>query len=139
MIEPTERYPVIIEVTTQHVVWVDADSQQDAVKHANDYPFYELISDNETAATFWHSVAAPAQYDWDTVYPRWGSDGSYIGRDANAHVEWHRHHLQMQEWAAEKAACTEAGHPDMEEEPLSDGRRWCKGCREYLPAPVEVA
>lgn len=135
--EPGEAYPVIIEVTTQHVVWIAAESAGQALDYAKSTPFYELIDDSKTAATYWDSVHAPDGYDWETVYPQWGSDGSYLGRNADAHVETHKHHLSTQKLAAERAACAEAGHPDTET-PISDGRRWCKGCRTYLPA-VETA
>lgn len=132
-----EQRPVIVEVTTTHVVWVDGDDQDEALANANRYPWYELIRDGQTDVITFAKVSSPAdRYDWDEVYEP-SYSGGYSGREYDAHVETHRAELQRQQWAAEKAACIEAGHPNREA-PIWDGRTWCPGCREHLPAPATV-
>jgi len=128
--------PVIIEVTTRHVVWLDADTPDDALRNAKQYPFYEITSDGETDVTTYWDVRLPDRYDWEEVYER-SYCGGYPGRECDAHVEEYRRQKWIAKRAAEKAACTAAGHPSIEK-PLSDGRRWCPGCSEYLPAPAGI-
>ena len=132
-----EQRPVVVEVTTRHVVWVDGDTQDDALRNANQYPWYELVNDGETDVSTWAEVLSPSRSDWDEVYG-YGFGGGYPNRDCEAHIESYRHEQFRLRREAAKAACTAAGHPETES-PLSDGRRWCQGCTEYLPAPIEVS
>lgn len=123
-----QSYPVIVEYTHRHIVWVDADNPKDAADRMQSEP-YEKTDDHETLSSSWWEVREPKSYDWADIYPVC-PDGPYT-TEADAHVEWHRHAMRMRQREAEKAACAAAGHLETEE-PLSDGRIWCKGCREYL-------
>lgn len=137
---PEERdlYPVIVEYTHRHVVWVPADSPDDALASMQS-DGYELTNDRETLADAGWTVEAPKyDSDWSLVYSDGWGNGPYRLR-YDAHVETHRLEMARQKREADKAACISAGHPNREE-PLSDGRRWCDGCREYLPVEtVELA
>jgi hypothetical protein len=128
----TEQRPVIVEITTKHVVWVYADTPGEALASARQSPFYELVKDGETDVYTSSEVRAPDKWDWDEIYER-SYSGGYQGVECDAHVEAHHAELRRQKREAEQAACTAAGHPDTNP-PLSDGRRWCMGCRAYLPA-----
>jgi hypothetical protein len=127
--EPDCRFPVIITEHKEHVVWVDAESLEDAYKVLNNDPeWYERISDQETVASFWHDVRKPDAHDWDTVYPRYRLDGSYDGMPADAHVDAHRVHLRQVQWAAEVAACVEARHPNLRAPETYTTERYCPTC-----------
>lgn len=126
-----EERPVVIEVTTRHVVWLQGDSADEALTYAKQYPFYELIKDGETDVSTWCDYSLPdSRYDWDEVYEM-SYCGAYQGRECNAHVEAYRFEQHRAKREAERAACTDAGHPKLEK-PLSDGRAWCPGCCKYL-------
>lgn len=122
---------MVIEVTTRHIVWMPGDTAEEAVKAANYHPWYELAKAGENDAFTSAEVRAPNEWDWDEVYER-SYFGSYPGLECDAHVEAHHAEALRQKWAAEKTACAAAGHPNTDT-PLSDGRVWCVGCREYLP------
>jgi hypothetical protein len=128
-------YPVIVEYTQRHIIWVEADTHEGAVDQAR-YDTWDKTDDQETLFEAGCSVQAPKDaWDWQEVY----SDHYYepYSTEANAHVEAHEAELRRRKLAAEKAACAAAGHPDTEP-PLSDGRVWCKGCTQYLPSLAEV-
>jgi hypothetical protein len=82
--DPLESYPVLVTYTEVHVLWVSADSQQDAVDELTEP--WELTN-SETRASCWNEVKAPDRWDWDTVY---NGDWPYSGLDCNAHVEVYR-------------------------------------------------
>lgn len=124
-------YPVIVEYTHRHVVWVNADGPKDAADRLQSEP-YERTSDNETLAESWWEVREPRPYDWTDIY---GYCTGPYAVEADAHVEWHRIEMRRQQLEAERVACRAAGHPETEGR-LSDGRVWCKGCREYLAEAV---
>lgn len=125
------RFPVLVEYTQRHVIWVTADDQDQAVSNAH-HNIYDRTDDGETLVEFACSIAAPKHsWDWEDVY----SDhyGESYDATQDAHVQAHDSEMRRQKWAAERQACAEAGHPDRRE-PLSDGRVWCPGCSQYLPA-----
>ncbi len=128
-------YPVFVEYTQRHIVWVEADSQERAVERLASWPYESTSQDN--LADSGVSVNAPRdRFDWEDVYG--DNYGNPYTTEADAHVETHRFEMFRRQREAEKKACTEAGHP-VTRKPLSDGRRFCEGCSEYLPAPSEVS
>jgi hypothetical protein len=129
-----EQYPVIVEYTHRHVVWVTAEDQDAAVSSMQGEP-YEKTSDHETLFDAHWSVKAPkGRYDWEDVM-----EGDYYspyqGTEADAHVEEHRRHLYEVERAAKVAACPKAGHPGLRT--FSNGLMFCKTCG-WLPEPAEA-
>jgi hypothetical protein len=118
--EPDTSYPVIVSVTKEYVVWVEAVSIADAVRRVrNDPEWYERIKDGENLATFWEEIRRPGgeaqlpsstRMDWELIYQDRG-DGSYQGMRADAHVETHRYALAAAKREADRAACVAAGHP----------------------------
>lgn len=120
-------YPVFVEYTQTHIVWVEADSPERAAEHLASWP-YDNTKDDETLFRSGLSVHAPKDHwDWEDAY----EDGEAYSADHDAHVEHHRFTLRIQKEAAERAACTEAGHPDTDP-PIWDGRIWCNRCKRYL-------
>lgn len=121
-------YPVIVEYTFKHVVWVEAGSPAKAAKYVQEVP-YEHTSDQTTLCSAWWEVSEPKDWDWrGAVYDY--SDGPYTTL-ADAHVETHKAEMRRQKLAADRAACTAAGHPETQP-PIFDGRIWCKRCVTYL-------
>ncbi len=87
--DPNARFPVIVEVTLTHVVWVDgADNHADAVKMVNDYS-YEYLDDQETLADMAECVRAPNKWDWEDVYNQWDRSMPYQPLQCDAHVKTH--------------------------------------------------
>jgi hypothetical protein len=131
-----DRYPVFVEYTHRHIVWVDADDPEQAARCVNAAP-YEYTDNHETLYMTSVDVQPPKdKWDWQDVYDdSW--DGAYTTQ-ADAHVQTHRAEMLRQKWEADKAACVTASHPNTER-PLSDGRRYCRDCREYLPAEAVTA
>ena len=120
------RYPVLVTYTHEHVVWVEAESQADALRQMQDAP-YEHTSDGETLARLDMEVTAPDKWEWDTV--EWGGE-SYRGTKADAHVKTHREYLRQVKRDADKVVCAAAGHPDARP---NGANRWCPICWQ-LPA-----
>lgn len=84
-----DRYPVIVEYTMRHVVWVGASDQDAAAEAIRDEP-YEYTDDQETLCDAGWQVQAPKDaWDWGTVTDNSYSH-AYQGTEANAHVEEHR-------------------------------------------------
>lgn len=138
MTAPMEQRPVIVEVTTRHIVWVDGDTTEEALRNANRRPWYELVSDGETDVDTWAEVTGPQfRSDWDDIYDV-AYGGGYGGRGFEAHVDTHRRHEDEVKRAAKRAACVKAGHPNTGE-PLTSGRLWCPDCSEYLMAAPSTA
>ena len=132
--EPECSWPVLVVEHKQHIVWIEADTQADAVEQLrNDGEWYEHIRDNETCASFWHEVDPPTEYDWWTVYH--GGEG-YPGLKADAHVQVHKATQYAAARAAEKKACAAAGHPDVRF--YSTGDPHCPCCS-YIKAEQLVA
>jgi hypothetical protein len=113
-------YPVIVEYTERHIVWVEADSLDDAVAMLQDTP-YEWTS-SKTAVDSDFTAAAPDSYD-------------YVEQPASAHVEAYHRHQYDERRTAEKAACAAKGHPDAHTE---RNRIWCPVCWS-LPLVVTLA
>lgn len=140
--EAERRYPVIVTVTNEHVVWVEGYCPDDALENLkNDGEWYERIRDQETLASFWQDYRKPGDehhsLDWDTVMNGEPYGGSYPGMRCDAHVEAWRHEIARVKWEAEKAACVEAGHPKREPS-LIAGEVWCPTCGR-LPRPQPAA
>jgi hypothetical protein len=122
-----DEYPVMVEVTTVHVVWVAAGDpdEAEAVRLVAAEP-HDYIDDNDTAASWHSSTRAPHEVDWDLVRdPDIGS--SYRGTLADAHVQTHRAWVNEQlrlmveteDLAQDVGALTVAG------------RRTCRACRTW--------
>ena len=123
-------YPVFVEYTQRHIVWVEADSPQKAAERLGSWP-YESTHDSETLFETGLSVHAPKdRWDWEDVY----GDGDYSSpytTEADAHVEEHQRVMYQRKRKAEVAACAAAGHPERRTYPSGTVR--CEGCHEYLP------
>jgi long-subunit acyl-CoA synthetase (AMP-forming) len=100
-----DRYPVIVEETRRYVIWVEGDSQFDAVEQFNNDP-----RDPDRAAMYWFDwdATAPDQYEWEHI-----EDGghNWRGTDADAHVRTHRNHLAAVKQRQDRQACAATGHP----------------------------
>jgi hypothetical protein len=67
-----ERYPVVLEVTNRHLVWVEAESPEDAVKILqNDGEWYERIGSDNPAFDYRAEThtADPWEYSRDKIGP----------------------------------------------------------------------
>ncbi|GAA0705049.1 hypothetical protein GCM10010193_70110 [Kitasatospora atroaurantiaca] len=59
-----DEYPVVIEVTERRIIWVEADSADEAVKAVrNDGSWYERIPSGEPAIDGWHEVRPPHPHE----------------------------------------------------------------------------
>lgn len=131
-----DKYPVIVEYTHRHVVWVEADDQTEAVAYWQDEP-YRVTDDAETLFDASYSVGAPDEWDWDSVY-----DGghSYAGRYFDAHVQ--EYHSEMYRRMGAEVDREDAAE-DAGTLPLGD-RRTCRPCRcwtspEHVASPRHAA
>lgn len=80
-------WPVLVDETIQHVIWVEADDHDAAVERAR-WDTWEKLS-NETRNCSWMNIEAPkSQWDWERVYEE--SYDGYQGLECNAHVETRR-------------------------------------------------
>jgi hypothetical protein len=119
--EPDCRYPVIVTIHTEHVVWLPAESLNGALDDLkNDGAWYEhLGAHNETVAATWEEMRSPggdyyhAGSDWDLVYR--DGDGGYPGVYCDEHIRTHKFVLDEARRTAERAACKAAGHPEVKE------------------------
>lgn len=128
----TFRYPVIVEYTNRHVVWVDADNAELAAREVGWEP-WKHTDDNETLFDSGNDVRAPQGWsDWADVYS--GGYPSPYDPDNDAHVQTHRTEMYRQQREVLKAACAEAGHPHRNPHVRSDGTQRCQDCDEYVPA-----
>lgn len=120
-----QSYPVIVEYTERHLVWVAADGPDTAERWVRETPWE--FTRNGQSFDGWASVSAPKdEYDWDAIYNGW--DGAAEEPDHHVHV--HRAEQFRRELAAKQAACHEARHPDVTV--CGTGSIWCRGCTEYL-------
>lgn len=85
--EAQDRYPVLVTYTDVHVVWVEADSPDDAVESIRDEP-YEYTS-SATSVDGWSDVKAPDKWD-----------SHLLGLYCDAHVQAYRSH----QWELARAA-----------------------------------
>jgi hypothetical protein len=125
------RYPVIVTYTEEHVVWVEADSLEEAVKRACRDP-WELTHRDSTLASLSTDVRAPKPWDYDyTVYDE---GETYEGLPCDAHVKvW-----EDRQRKAAQAACAEAGHPNPAENRGRPGTFYCPTCYVGVDAPEAV-
>jgi hypothetical protein len=135
--EPDCRYPVIVTVEHTHVLWIEGDDQDDALRRARNHgALYELLNDQETHAGYCMDVRKPGgphggewalKLDWETV-----NEGDYYspyqGLECKAHVESHEYSQLVAKRAAEVAACKTAGHPALEVRDYSKDRAFCPTC-----------
>jgi len=87
------EWPVLVTFTEEHVIWVQAESAQEALDYAC-RDTHERLDRVSTCFSAGMSVAAPkSRWDWEAVYE---GDylGSYQGLNYDAHVqardEWFR-------------------------------------------------
>jgi hypothetical protein len=113
----TRRYPVIVTATQTHVLWVDAASQDDAVKAVRYWNIEEQLECDDTRVADNVEIEAPGPWSWSTV-TRTSSHG-YPGTPYDGHIQIHKDMLRRQEQQAKQAACAANGHPDR--------RKWAGG------------
>lgn len=129
-------YPVVVEYTQRHIVWVESDSHERAVERLTSWP-YESTHDDETLFESGLSVYAPKDpWDWKDVYGDFYCTAPYT-TEADAHVQTHQQEMYRRQREADKAACVAAGHPEVER--YASGRVYCTGCREYIEATAAEA
>jgi hypothetical protein len=135
--EPDCRYPVIVTVEHTHVLWIEGEDQEEALRRAKNHgALYELLNDQETHAGYGMDVRKPGgphggewalKLDWELV-----NEGDYYsayqGLDCNAHVESHRFAEEMAKRKEAKRLCKEAGHPDLEVRDHTKDRAYCRHC-----------
>lgn len=123
------QYPVIVNDTREHVIWIEADSPEDAVTRAARDTYYR-IDDEQTLASRVVQVTAPAKFDWPLV-----TDDSYMGYEGtryDEHVQIHEHLLWKQERAALQAVCSAEGH-------ANNRHRWANGRIECRLCLIDLA
>lgn len=127
--DSSQQYPVFVEETTVRMIWIDADSPEQAALRFNEYSgdFARTLekSDPVDSSVIAYAPAEDGPYDWDAVYGYTGG-----ADEPNMHVTLHRIHLAEQKRAAHAAL----GHPGVTDRVL-DGKRWCPVCSWW----VEIA
>jgi hypothetical protein len=127
-----QKYPVFVEETVVHLIWVEGRDAQDAARQVTEYP-YDYDRKKTDPCDGWLIGRAPSEdtgaYDWDAVY---GWTGAADEQDM--HVTWHRIHLDQQKRAAHAAL----GHPGMTDRELN-GKRWCPECSWWVELDTAVA
>lgn len=117
------QYPVLVEGKQYYLLWVDAESAEDAARQVNedsDYLTHAQAYDGD-----WTASAPDADdYSW-TIYGHGGA-----ARQCDAHVYSHQSELFRRERAEKVAACAALGHP--ETTTYGNGDVWCKGCSDYV-------
>ncbi|MEU0659564.1 hypothetical protein [Streptomyces lavendulocolor] len=91
------RYPVIVETTERHLVWLEADDPKDALRRLEgDGSWYEYLSNDTRLDDYYGiSMALPESYEWSHVYNkkhgpvRGCSDCGGSAYEVGAKV-WHR-------------------------------------------------
>lgn len=129
-----QSYPVFVEQSVVHMIWVDADSPEHAAKQVNEYPGdYNRKLQSCDPVDGWLTARAPTEeigpYDWDAVYGYTGGADEH-----DHHVTLHRIHLAEQK----RAAHAELGHPGVTDREL-DGKRWCPECSWWVEAAEAVS
>jgi hypothetical protein len=124
-VDKRQSYPVFVETTTVHMIWVEGDSAKDAAsKFSEDPGRYDYGRGGGDPVDGWITGVAPTgtgRYGWHAVY---GYDGA--ADDHDAHVATHRW-VQLQQ---RRADCAEVGHPQLEDR--GHGVRWCPACTDYI-------
>lgn len=124
-------YPVFVEHTERWLVWVEADSAEQAADYVNhNQELYEYVSDADRLDGDMTATAPKRDWEWQDVY-------GWEAKPHDAHVRAHRAELDRRERVAQQKACIAEEHPDREK-PLLDGRQWCKRCHVYLPADTAM-
>jgi hypothetical protein len=127
------RYPVIVTYTSEHVVWVEADSQQQAVDYASSEP-YEYTDDHETLAESGWTVEAPDDYSGRSLVEEGGYYHPYKGTDAKAHVESWRGHLRYLEQEALNAEIARENDAEDAGTLAEADRVTCRACKRHTEA-----
>lgn len=121
---------MLVTGTTHYVVWVHAESAEEAHEYAAS-DTYDYIRDDQSVDVWLDAEKDPAE----TAHFIWLYGSTFMPQH-DAHVHTHRAEMACRKREAERAACTAAGHPETEK-PLTDGRAWCSGCSRYLD-PTEL-
>ncbi|WP_431895816.1 hypothetical protein [Micromonospora haikouensis] len=137
--EEQDAYPVIVEYTHRHVIWVTADDQAEAVRAVEPAP-YELTKDDETLFDAGWKVTAPTdRWDWEDVYEG-GYSFPYGDQDCNAHVTTHREHLRKQDRELLEAWVENEDRDQVAGLLHAADRRTCAVCPAWLvPGHTETA
>jgi hypothetical protein len=117
------QYPVLVEGRQHYLLWVEAESAEEAARQVNDDPDY--LSQVQPYDSDWTATAPDADdYSW-TIYGHGGAASRY-----DAHIQAHRVELYRRERAEKVAACAMEGH--LVTTVYSNGDVWCKGCTTYV-------
>lgn len=118
-------FPVMVTYTHEHVVWVQADSQQAAVELMQSEP-WGYTNDQETLANSDWKAEAPGQWDWEMVY---NGDyfGVYRGLDYCAHVELFKGWLRKLDRAHAEATVENETRDGI----AAEARRTCAACNDW--------
>lgn len=97
--KPLRRWPVLVEATSYYVVWVEGDSQKDAVESiAGDPEWYELIN-NKVAVDgsvdfsnpyHWHIENSGENDIQGPLLPPCGTCEARPYRSQHAFIHWHK-------------------------------------------------
>jgi len=122
------RYPVLIEMRSTHVVWVEADDQADAVEQIKDSGGADLdqLTDVSTLLDGDWEVTAPDEFDWHLIQ---GHE-----QQPDFHVRAHEAHLRE----AARAECAAAGHHQANHRRYRDDVE-CDLCRVVVATVEAVA
>ncbi|MEV7466212.1 hypothetical protein AB0O20_06805 [Streptomyces kronopolitis] len=104
--EGQDKYPVIVETTQRHLVWVEADNLKEAVETLGGDPdwYEELTPQNQIDDGYDWSVEAPEDWDWGgDVYPFTRAEGP---RQACTECGTVAHDVRWKPW--HKEGCTNA-------------------------------
>lgn len=105
---PEDSFPVMVEVTTTHVIWVAADDQEAAVKAVErDGSWYERIGP-ESAVDHAMAASSPHRYDWEWRVYSGGHDApdttngpfrrcAACGGEAHSEYGYVHHRLECEE------------------------------------------
>jgi hypothetical protein len=106
--EGQDKYPVIVETTQRHLVWVEADDLEEAVECFGDDPdWYEALTpQNQVEGGYDWSVEAPEGHSWDwEVYPFTRVEGP---RQACTECGTVAHDVRWKPWHKEGCARSDA-------------------------------
>lgn len=108
-----DKYPVIVETTERHLVWVEADSLKDAVESLSDDPeWYEAVTPaNRIEGGYSYQMEAPEDHSWD--WEVYGYDRVEGPRQACTECKAVAHSVRWGLW--HKDTCPQ--RPDLAETP----------------------
>lgn len=122
------KYPIFVEETAVRMIWIEADSPQDAAKQLTECPSdYDYRLKGSDPVDGWITGYAPSdtgRYHWDAVYGYTGA-----ADEPDMHVALNKIHLAEQARAAHGAL----GHPGLTDLALG-GKQWCPTCRRWVEA-----